>query len=171
MSLSSLLRCLIVLSLAGAGHSVAAPRVGELLVKEGNGGVPCFTIPEAEEARDGAPDFNAITVSEMGAIPKTALWRMAMPAQRTFPVSYRMCIPYAGRSPVLPQMPAAPLQPGRIYDVVIDARRARAGGRAGAAPRDYRGRFCLVQQAGGALRVRNIGAGGNAKQRPACAPQ
>ena len=100
----------------------------------------------------------------MGAAPKTALWRMAMPAQRTFPVSFRMCIPYAGRLPVLPQMPAAPLQAGKIYDVVIDARtgHARAVG-----PRDYRGRFCLVRQAGGALRVRNIGAAG--KQRPACA--
>ncbi len=165
MYLRLILRCLIVLSLAGAGQGVAATRVGELLVREGNAGVPCFTISEAEEARGGAPDFNAITVSEMGAGPKTALWRMAMPAQRTFPVSFRMCIPYAGRLPVLPQMPAAPLQAGRIYDVVIDARTARASGKAG--PRDYRGRFCLVQQ-GRLLRVRNLGAAGGGRQRPAC---
>jgi hypothetical protein len=140
---SSFLRCLTALAmLAGAGECAAA-RVGELLVKEGKGGTPCFTISEAEEARGGTPDFQAITVSEVGG--KAVLWQMAMPALRTFPVTVRMCIPYAGRLPVLPQTPAVPLAPGTLYEVSIKARAAR----------DYRARFCLVQ-ADGALRVRNI---------------
>lgn len=157
---SLLLRCLFVLAMASAGECAAA-HAGELLVKQGNGGVPCFTIAEAEEARGGAPDFKAITVSEVGA--KGAMWKMAMPGQRTFPVTFRMCIPYAGRLPVLPQTPAAPLQPGKVYEVAIDMRPARPA----AGQRDYRARFCLVAQEDGALRVRNI-ALVNSNKRPSC---
>ncbi len=159
---SSFLRCLFVLAMSAGAGECAAARTGELLVREGNAGVPCFTIPEAEEARSGAPDFQAITVSEAGV--KAALWKMAMPAQRTFPVTFRMCIPYAGRLPVLPQTPAAALEAGKLYEVAISARARKSG----TAPRDYRGRFCLVQ-AEGVLRVRNIAPAG-AKQRAACAP-
>ena len=151
--------CLFVLAIASAGECAAA-HVGELVVKEGNGGVPCFTIPEAEEARGGTPDFHAITVTEVGA--KGALWKMTMPAQRTFPVTFRMCIPYAGRVPVLPQTPAAALQPRRVYEVAIDARARRTG-----APRNYRARFCLYRQENGAMRVRNI-VPANPRQRPSC---
>lgn len=165
---SSFLRCLFVLALAAAGQCAGAARVGELQVREGNGGVPCFTIHEAEEARTGAPDFQSITVSEAGAGPRVPLWRMAMPPQRTFPVSFRMCIPYAGRLPVLPQTPAAPLQAGKIYEVAIDVRPWAAGARPPGAARDYRGRFCLVRAAG-ALRVRELApAVGGARQRSLC---
>ena len=161
---SSFLRCLFVLAMsAGAGECTAA-RVGELLVREGNAGLPCFTISEEEEKRGGAPDFQSIAVSESGA--KTALWKMAMPAPRTFPVTFRMCIPYAGRSPVLPQTPAMPLEAGKVYEVAISAR----GQRSQSAPRDYRGRFCLVQAAG-KLRVQNVAASAvaaGARQRPTC---
>lgn len=160
MTLPSLQRCVLVLAaMAGAGECAAA-RVGELMVKEGKGGAPCFTISEAEEKRGGTPDFHAITVSEHGG--KAALWKMAMPAHRTFPVTVRMCIPYAGRVPVLPQTPAAPLEAGRLYDVAITARPPRGP----KAPRDYRARFCLVRAAG-ALEVRNIPMG-SPKQRATC---
>src|SRR6476660_9285556 len=94
---------LFIVLTAAALDSVAGPRVGELVVRTGSSGVPCFTISEAEEARSGAPDFHAIAVSE----GKNVLWGMTMHGQRTFPVSFRMCIPYAGRLPVLPQTPAA----------------------------------------------------------------
>ncbi len=150
--------CLFVLAIASAGEC-AASRPGELLVKEGTKGVPCFTIPETEEARGGTPDFHAITVSEVGI--KGALWKMTMPAQRTFPVTFRMCIPYAGRLPVLPQTPAAPLQPGRVYEAAIDARSQ------GAVPREYRARFCLYRKEGGTLRVRTI-ALAHSRQKPSC---
>ena len=167
---SSFLRCLFVLTMAACAGECAAARIGELLVKEGNAGVPCFTILEGEEQRSGAPDFQAITVSEPGA--KAALWKMTMPAQRTFAVTFRMCIPYAGRLPVLPQTAAAPLETGRVYEVAISAR----GQRAASAPRDFRGRFCLVQT-DGMLRVRSMpgavtmaGAPG-ARQRAACPAQ
>ena len=150
--------CLFVLAIAGAGECAAA-RLGELLVREGNAGVPCFTISEAEETLGGAPDFHAITVSEAGA--KVAVWKMTMPSQRTFPVTFRMCIPYAGRLPVLPQTPAEALQPGKVYEVAIDAH-SRA-----AAPRDYRARFCLFRQPDGAVRMGKV-VQATPRQRPAC---
>lgn len=162
MTPSLLLRCLFVLAIASAGECAAA-HGGELLVKQGNGGVPCFTIAEAEEARGGAPDFHAISVTEVGA--KVAMWRMALPVHRTFPVSFRMCIPYAGRLPVLPQTPAAPLQPGKVYEVAIETRSPHPA----PGQRDYRARFCLVAQADGALQIRNIGFA-NPRQRPTCGP-
>ena len=159
-----IIRCAYVLCLVCA-QAAGAARVGELEVREGNAGVPCFTIPEAEERRAGAPDFQAISVVETGA--KTPLWSMVMPKARTFPVSFRMCIPYAGRLPVLPQTPAAALQPGRPYDVTIEVRAPQQAG----APRNYRARFCLVSQGKGAPRVRNLGAGSlDPKLRRACAP-
>ncbi len=134
--------------LALSAMDSAAARVGELQVRAGARGEPCFTISEAEELRSGAPDFHAITVSA----GKATLWTMVMPSDRTFPVSFRMCIPYAGRLPVLPQRPAAELQAGRVYEVVIEAR-----GRASAAmPRSYRGRFCLARDKSGALALRQV---------------
>ncbi len=118
-----------------AMDSAAALRVGELSVRPGSGGQPCFTISEEEEVRAGPPNFHSITVSE----GKTTLWSMAMPAHRTFPVSFRMCIPYAGRLPVLPQTPAAELQADRVYEVLIESRQPPSG----ALPRSYRARFCM----------------------------
>jgi hypothetical protein len=73
-----------------------------------------------------------------------------------------MCIPYAGRVPVLPQTPAAPLAPGTVYEVAINARSSRLS----AAPRDYRARFCLIM-ADGALKVKNIPLA-TARQRAVC---
>ncbi|MES2324389.1 MAG: hypothetical protein V4633_19210 [Pseudomonadota bacterium] len=140
---------ILVLTLA-VNSAAAAPRIGELEVREGNGGLPCFSISQAEEQRGGAPNFDAITVSD----GKAVLWTMAMPKQRTFPVTFRMCIPYAGRLPVLPQMPAAALQAGKAYDVYVATRKP------GAAPQGYRGRFCMVKQAQGLMKVRSLGAKG-----------
>lgn len=156
--------CLLVLSIGPARDcaAAAAVRTGEVVVREGNAGVPCFSISEREELRAGAPNFHAITVGEAGAGARGAMWTMAMPAARTFPVSFRMCVPYAGRLPVLPQTPALALQPGQVYEVVIEARPPLAA----KAPRSYRGRFCVLKAAAGVPRVRMAVA--DAKGRYAC---
>ena len=165
MQARAISRCAYIMCLVCAQAGGAA-RIGELEVREGNAGVPCFTIPEAEERRSGAPDFQSISVFDAGMGAKTPLWSMSMPKARTFPVSFRMCIPYAGRLPVLPQTAAAALQPGRPYDVTIEVRAPQQAG----APHSYRARFCLVGQ-GGALRVRNLGAGNpDPKSHRACTP-
>lgn len=164
MQASWILGCAAVLGLASPSAAGAA-RTGELEVRHGKAGVPCFTIPEAEERRGGAPDFHAISVTEAGA--RTPVWSMTMPKARTFAVSFRMCIPYAGRLPVLPQTPAAALQPGRPYEVTIESRAPQAPGVA----RLYRARFCVLRQQAGELHVRQLGAGGlDPKARTACGP-
>ena len=161
MSPSFLIRCVIVVAMVRPGLCDAA-RVGQLEVKSGTGGAPCFTISEAEEMRGGAPDFQSITVSDAAGGAKAIMWNMAMPGQRTFPVSFRMCVPYAGRLPVLPQTPAAVLQPGRVYEVAIETRKPVGAG----AARSYRARFCVAREGRGVMGVRSTGAEG--RQRHVC---
>lgn len=130
----------LVLGLLASATLHAASRVGEIDVRTGYGGMPCFTISQAEEQRSGEPNFQSIVVADADAV----LWKMAMPKPRTFPVSPHMCIPYGGRLPVLPQTPSAPLQPGKTYEVTFHVAPSRAAG----APRLYRGRFCGDKKGG-----------------------
>lgn len=155
-----LLLCLALLTVPPAQ---AARRVGEAEVRTGANGVPCFTISQREERRGGAPDFGSITVMppEDGA----PMWRMAMPAARTFPVAFAMCIPYGGRIPALPQTPAAALNEGVPYTVVIDTR----PGKDDARPLRYQARFCLVREGGGVV-TRQLGAGGRPGRTPPACP-
>jgi hypothetical protein len=113
----------------------AARRVGEAEVRADANGLPCFTISEREEQRSGTPDFQAITVSD----GQRVLWRMAMPRERTFSVSFSMCIPYGGRVPALPQTPAAALDEGKVYTVRVDTR----PGRNAVTPLRYQTQFCF----------------------------
>jgi hypothetical protein len=143
-----MLRCVTVSCalLASANGQCAGTPAGALEIRAGHGGQPCFTIPAAEELRNGTPDFQSITVREAGRPGKgggTPLWTMAMTGQRTFAVTYTMCIPYAGRLPVLPQTPAAPLKTGQLYEVAITVRAPPAN-----VPRSYRGWFCMEGLAG-----------------------
>jgi hypothetical protein len=140
------LACLIALP------AQAARRVGEAEVRAGANGVPCFTISQREEDRGGTPNFQSITVT--GDAGKLAMWRMAMPGERTFPVAHSMCVPYAGRVPALPQAPALPLESGKVYTVQIDAR----PGKGGAMPLRYQARFCLARRPAGGTLVHHIGA-------------
>ena len=140
------LACLIMLP------AQAARRLGEAEVRAGANGVPCFTISQREEERGGAPNFQSVTV--MDSEGRLAMWRMTMPGERTFPVAYSMCIPYAGRVPALPQAPALPLESGKVYTVQIDAR----PGKGGAMPLRYQTRFCMARRPGGGTVVHHIGA-------------
>ena len=125
----------------------AHARVGEAEVREGPRGGPCFTIA-AREARLGTPEFQAIAVSD-GTHP---VWKMAMPKGHTFPLTYGMCVPYGGRVAALPRTVSAPLLPGRVYSLRIDAR--PGSGRAASV---YEGRFCLAGRRDGSAVVHRIG--------------
>ncbi|MFP5390120.1 MAG: hypothetical protein ACLGI6_01035 [Gammaproteobacteria bacterium] len=133
----------------------AAARIGELDVRTAPNGQPCFTVTAKEEKQGGAPNFQSIAVIE--AASNSVMWKMTMPRERTFPVSAYMCVPYGGRPPVLPQTPAAPLQPGKLYDVTITTAPATA-----LSPRQYRTRFCLSGQ-GGQTRIEPRCPGGRAQ--------
>ena len=119
----------------------ATRRVGEAQVRTDGNGLPCFTISEREEQRSGTPDFQSITVSAGERI----LWYMAMPRERTFPLSFSMCIPYGGRVPALPQTPSAALDEGRVYAVQLDT---RPGNNTATLAR-YQTQFCLKAPATG----------------------
>ncbi len=152
MSFRNLLPLILSLPVALA-HAAPAPRAGEAQVRESSTGLPCFTITEREERLGGAPDFQAITVYDASARPRSKMWTMAMPPDRTFPVLYSMCIPYGGRVQALPQTKSVVLQAGKLYEVWIDVRGAAAG-----QPRGYGARFCLTKQRDGGVAVRHIGA-------------
>jgi hypothetical protein len=142
--------CILLLA-SSCARAGPAGRIGDAEVREAASGGPCFTISEREERRGGTPDFDAVTVSDAGS--RKALWKMRMPASRTFPVTFSMCIPYAGRVQALPQTPAARLETGKVYQVRIDAR----PGRGGNAPLAYDARFCLARQRDGSVLVHHIG--------------
>jgi hypothetical protein len=144
--------CSLALSASLPASGASPSRIGEAEVREGANSAPCFTISEREERRGGIPNFDAVTVSEPAG-KGGVLWKMAMPASRTFPVSFSMCIPYAGRVQALPQTPAARLEPGRVYQVRIDARRTRGVN----TPPVYEARFCLARQPDGSVLVHHIG--------------
>jgi hypothetical protein len=127
----------------------AYARVGEAEVREGPRGGPCFTITPREE-RLGTPEFQAIVVWE-GARP---VWRMTMPKERTFPLTFGMCVPYGGRVASLPRTMPAPLAPGRIYSLRIEARPGK-----GSAASSYEARFCLARQHDGSAVVHQILSG------------
>ncbi|MBW8899817.1 MAG: hypothetical protein JF619_17280 [Massilia sp.] len=142
--------------------AVAYARVGEAEVREGPRGGPCFTITPHEE-RLGTPDFQGIVVWE-GAHP---LWKMTMPKERTFPLTYGMCVPYGGRVASLPRTVSGPLVPGRIYSLRIEA---RPGGGGRTAP-FYEARFCLARQHDGSAAVHQIANADRERPRMAgCLP-
>jgi hypothetical protein len=122
------------LALVMLAPSVAvAARTGEAEVREGPRGGPCFTISPREE-RQGTPDFRGVTVSD----GRRLLWKMSMPSERSFPLSFSMCVPYGGRVPSLPRTQAAELEPGKVYYLRIEAR------------------FCLAKQRDGSAVVHQI---------------
>jgi hypothetical protein len=131
---------------AGLLAAPAYARVGEAEVREGPRGGPCFTITPREE-RLGTPEFQSIVVWE-GARP---VWKMSMPKERTFPLTFGMCVPYGGRVASLPRTSPAPLVQGRIYSLRIEAR--AGNGRAASA---YEARFCIARQRDGSAVVHQI---------------
>lgn len=146
--------CIFLLAAAAAARAGAPARIGEAEVREASNGGPCFTISEREERRGGVPDFRSLTVFGASNKPNAKMWSMTMPRERTFGVTFSMCIPYGGRLRSLPQTHAAELEPGRVYQVYIDARVPNAPN----SPRGYMARFCLIREHGGGTVVHHIDA-------------
>jgi hypothetical protein len=128
--------------------------LGGAEVRESAGGLPCFTIAEREEKLTGAPSFQAITVSDISRKAPAVMWSMAMPPERTFPLMFSMCVPYAGRVSSLPQQNAELLEPGKLYEVAVEVR----PGDSPVQPHYYGARFCLLRRADGSNTVRMLGA-------------
>jgi hypothetical protein len=136
--------CALALTLPAA-HALA--RIGAAEVREGPRGGPCFTISPREE-REGTPDFHAVTVSD----GQHMLWKMTMPPERTFSLSFSMCVPYGGQVASLPHTRAAALESGKVYYLRIDVRPGKVRSTAQA----YAARFCLARQRDGSALVHQI---------------
>jgi hypothetical protein len=132
------------------GPAGAMARTGSAEVREGPRGGPCFTISPKEDSK-GTPDFQSVTVSD----GQRLLWKMSMPPERTFPLSFSMCVPYGGQVASLPRTQAAELETGRVYYLHIEARPGKVRGAAQA----YEARFCLVRQSDGSAAVHQIWEG------------
>ena len=140
--------CALASALAPTAGAIA--RIGAAEVREGPRGGPCFTISPKEE-RQGTPDFHSVAVSD----GQRLLWKMTMPPERTFPLSFSMCVPYGGQVASLPRTQAAALETGKVYYLRIDARPGKVRGAAQA----YEARFCLVRQTNGSAAVHQIWEG------------
>ncbi|MGJ9418094.1 hypothetical protein ACHAC9_10050 [Massilia sp. CMS3.1] len=134
----------------------AARRIGEAQVRTGKNDLPCFTLAEREEQRNGIPEFQSVTVRDGERI----VWHMSMPPERTFPLASSMCITYGGMVQALPQTPAAVLESGIVYTVQLETR----PGKSAAIPLRYVARFCLARQTDGKTLVQHIGASGRREQ-------
>lgn len=155
----------VVVVAGWSAHADAASSVGELDVRPGSAGMPCFTVFQKDERRFGAPEFRSISVHELTAGGKSLMWAMTIPPERPFLVTFRLCVPYAGRLPVLPKTTALPLQPGKVYEAVIDIKPPVLA----SAPRAYRVRFCLSGKPDGTLQIRTLsGATADGKGRGGC---
>ena len=148
MRLPLLLSCpLCALALTLPPTAGALARIGAAEVREGPRGGPCFTISPREE-RAGMPNFHSVTVSD----GQRLLWKMTMPSDRTFPLSFSMCVPYGGQVASLPRTQAAELEAGKVYYLRIEARAGKVRGAAQA----YEARFCLAKQKDGSAVVHQI---------------
>lgn len=134
-------------ALAGSDREPA--REAAAHVRAGKNGEPCFTVDAASEQQDGTAQFRGLTVVD--TVTHAIMWQMALPSGRSFPLTYTVCIPYAGRVAALPQTPAAALADGRMYQVTLAVRNWNRP----AAPRAYSATFCLAGPARAVTVVRD----------------
>jgi hypothetical protein len=134
-------------ALAGSDREPA--REAAAHVRAGANGGPCFTVGTASEQQDGTAQFRGLTVVD--TVTHAIMWQMALPSGRSFPLTYTVCIPYAGRVAALPQTPAAALADGRMYQVTLAVRNWNRP----AAPRAYSATFCLAGPARAVTVVRD----------------
>ena len=80
---------------------------------------------------------------------------MSMPAERSFPLSFAMCVPYGGKVASLPRTQAVALEPGKVYFLHIETRPPKGK----ATPLAYVARFCLARQPDGSAVVHQIWSG------------
>ncbi|WMJ68287.1 hypothetical protein [Stenotrophomonas sp. 24(2023)] len=131
-------------------HAQAFSRMGEVEISDA-GGTPCFGLPAAERKRlASAVEVYAVEVYESDTRPLQDRWAFnhAYPAATPLPVG--TCIAY-GQAPATATLrhPAAPLQPGRLYTVDLEATREGP-------TRGYSARFCLKAQADGTLKALRV---------------
>jgi hypothetical protein len=149
-------RCITAVALAFMCAScVAMQRMETAVITEADG-LPCFSIPQKWETRNGIPLY-AITVHE----PKSADWK-SMPVQywgmgieppgNSVLLRPQGCIRYGEKpaSATSEMDPAKPLEPYHVYAVTLNARPE------GSSVAYYKAEFCLKPSAGGKMIVQQV---------------
>lgn len=123
------------------------------------GGLPCFSIPYSRDTRHGLP-LQVLYVSEVrspdaGLSLPAELWHIAASDTASPPSLHpQTCIRYGQAPATTVQRTVKPLQMFHPYHVAIRAPHENAGMMA------YVAQFCLIQYAGGHVRVQVIAQNG-----------
>jgi hypothetical protein len=105
-------------------------------------GLPCFTVPDNRETRDGVP-LSSVTVTKNNppgatTLPETVWITRVQPRGKTILWTPQQCVRYGVSPPSAKQEQSSPLQPYQIYAVMFKAIPA------GSNLRGYHAEFCMV---------------------------
>ena len=127
-------------------------------------GVPCFTISQKEESRNGQPLLGALSISDLSEKPVVGVWSFYMTGGKKVPLSSKSCLRYGDLPQGANGMPAPELQTGRVYSIFLNGR-----------PNDpadptygYMGKFCIVATATGERKIIAIGSDTPAWKQDSC---
>ena len=112
-------------------------------------GMPCFTISNREERRNGTPMLGALMVYDISIKPPVEVWSFILPGATTLPMHAKTCYLY-GQVPAGAESTAATmLKTDRMYSVFLNGRPDD--------PSDstygYKGKFCLITTANNGQQV------------------
>jgi len=120
-------------------HACATSRIADAEISSIDG-VPCFTISQKEESRNGQPLLGALSISDLSEKPVVRVWSFYMTGGKKVPLSSKSCLRYGDLPQGANGMPAPELQTGWVYSVFLNGRPDD--------PSDptygYRGKFCIA---------------------------
>lgn len=112
-------------------------------------GMPCFTISNREERRNGTPMLGALMVYDISIKPPVEVWSFILPGATTLPMHAKTCYLY-GQVPTGAESTAATmLKTDRMYCVFLNGRPDDPSD----STRGYRGKFCLTNDPAGQQKI------------------
>jgi hypothetical protein len=126
------------------------------------GDLPCFSVDDSEEAREGRPELAVLAVYQYGGEGRESepVWvRGFVAADPPVRLSPDDCIVYGdnSRGDKEGAMDAVPLRSGVAYTYIFNSDIPYASAKGvGWKNRRYRGYFCLTQDAGGKVTVHEV---------------
>lgn len=154
---------LFILLMSLCLHACATSRIADAEVSSVDG-VPCFTISQKEENRNGQPLLGALSISDLSVKPATKVWSFVMSEGRKVPLSSKICLLYGDIPQGANGMPVPELQTGRVYSIFVNGRPDD--------PSDptygYRGKFCIVATSTGERNIIAIGSDTPAWRQDSC---
>ena len=74
-------------------HACATSRIADAEISSIDG-VPCFTISQTEEQRNGQPLLGALSISDLSEKPVVGVWSFYMTGGKKVPLSSKSCLRY-----------------------------------------------------------------------------